>query len=129
MWESCALTKLWPKRYWPSSSCKIHPKSHNCVHSGPAWPGNVRELQNAVQFAIVKSNNQTIVPDDLPLELCQVRENALRRGPARKLDARSVQEALIKTGGNKARAARELGVGRATLYRFLSEKPDIVAKL
>jgi DNA-binding NtrC family response regulator len=94
-----------------------------------AWPGNVRELQNAVQFAIVKSKNKTITADDLPLELRQVKENALRRGPTRKLDARSVQEALIKTGGNKARAARELGVGRATLYRFLSENPDIAKKV
>jgi DNA-binding NtrC family response regulator len=94
-----------------------------------AWPGNVRELQNAVQFAIVKSNKQTITPDDLPLELRQVKENTLRRGPNRKLTARAVKEALIKTGGNKARAARELGVGRATLYRFLSENPDIVEKI
>ncbi len=94
-----------------------------------AWPGNVRELQNAVQFAIVKSNNQIIVSDDLPLELRQVKENALRRGPTRKLAARSVQEALIKTGGNKARAARELGVGRATLYRFLSENPDVAEEV
>lgn len=94
-----------------------------------AWPGNVRELQNAVQFAIVKSNNQTIAADDLPLEMRQIKEYALRRGSARKLAARSVQEALIKTGGNKSRAARELGVGRATLYRFLSENPDIAEKV
>jgi PAS domain S-box-containing protein len=90
-----------------------------------AWPGNVRELQNAVQFAIVRSNNRTIAADDLPLELRRVKEHALRRGPARKLAARSVRKALVKTGGNKARAARELGVGRATLYRFLNENPDV----
>lgn len=93
-----------------------------------AWPGNVRELQNSVQYAIVKSNRQTITADDLPLELRQLKENALRRGPTRKLTARAVQKALIKTGGNKARAARELGVGRATLYRFLSENPDVAGK-
>ena len=40
--------------------------------------------------------------------------------------AAAVQEALVKTGGNKARAARELGVGRATLYRFISEHPDVI---
>jgi len=33
---------------------------------------------------------------------------------------------LIKTGNNKARAARELNVGRATLYRFLSDHPEMV---
>ncbi|MBW1733826.1 MAG: hypothetical protein JRJ71_05475, partial [Deltaproteobacteria bacterium] len=31
---------------------------------------------------------------------------------------------LIKSGGNKAKAARLLGVGRATLYRFLSDLPN-----
>jgi transcriptional regulator of acetoin/glycerol metabolism len=36
----------------------------------------------------------------------------------------NVKTALIKTGGNKAKAARILGVGRATLYRFLADRPD-----
>ncbi len=89
-----------------------------------AWPGNVRELQNAVQFSIVKCNSQMITVNDLPLELQQFAGSAARRGPIRKLDAPSVQKALRKTAGNKARAARELGVGRATLYRFLNEHPE-----
>ena len=46
------------------------------------------------------------------------------RGASRKLDVENVKSALIKTGGNKAKAARVLGVGRATLYRFLAEYPD-----
>lgn len=41
-----------------------------------------------------------------------------------KLDAASVKKALEITGGNKAKAARYLGVGRATLYRFLEKFPD-----
>ena len=90
-----------------------------------AWPGNVRELQNAVQFAIVKSKNRKITQNDLPLELRSFQAPASRRGPTKKLDEDSVREALVKTGGNKARAAKVLGVGRATLYRFLSEKPDL----
>jgi DNA-binding NtrC family response regulator len=89
-----------------------------------AWPGNVRELQNAVQFAIVKSKGQVIRPDDLPLELRDLKSHAVRRGPVKKLDPQAVQDALSKTGGNKARAARELGVGRATLYRFIGENPQ-----
>jgi transcriptional regulator of acetoin/glycerol metabolism len=46
-------------------------------------------------------------------------------GPARgRLDVASVKAALTKTGGNKSKAARVLGVGRATLYRFLNNNAD-----
>ncbi|MBI5552126.1 MAG: sigma 54-interacting transcriptional regulator [Desulfobacterales bacterium] len=89
------------------------------------WPGNVRELQNAVQFALVKCDNKTITPADLPLELrpASTQNLAPRLERGRKLNVQAVQEALAKTAGNKARAARTLGVGRATLYRFLEENP------
>jgi PAS domain S-box-containing protein len=93
------------------------------------WPGNVRELQNTVQFAIVKCRGNTIQPEDLPLELRNFTVKKPKRGPAVKLDADAVKEALIKTGGNKVRAAKLLGVGRATLYRFLGKYPYIQNKL
>jgi sigma-54 dependent transcriptional regulator, acetoin dehydrogenase operon transcriptional activator AcoR len=84
------------------------------------WPGNVRELQNAVHFSLVKSKGRTIRPEDLPIELRRD-ETVAVPGPARKLDRDSVAAALKQSGGNKARAARLLGVGRATLYRFLED--------
>ena len=89
-----------------------------------AWPGNVRELQNAVQFSIFKCNGEVITAADLPMELRQLNSPQSRRGPSKKLDTISVREALRETGGNKARAARELGVGRATLYRFITDHPE-----
>lgn len=89
------------------------------------WPGNVRELENAVQFSIVRCKGTAILPSDLPMELGVVQEESVKRGPSRKLDAASVRESLVKTGGNKAKAARVLGVGRATLYRFLDEHPTL----
>ena len=42
-----------------------------------------------------------------------------------KLDTQSVKEAIKKTGGNKSKAARVLGVGRATLYRFLAQNEEL----
>ena len=90
------------------------------------WPGNVRELQNAIQFAIVKCDDKVITPEDLPMELRQLKVVPARTGRVRKLDVHSVRDALVKTGGNKAGAARELGVGRATLYRFLSDHADMI---
>ena len=86
------------------------------------WPGNVRELQNALHYALVKCKGRRIRAEDLPLEL---RAAKSRRGPMRKLNPEMVRAALDLTGGNKAKAARHLGVGRATLYRFLEEFPDV----
>ncbi len=93
------------------------------------WPGNVREIQNAVQFSIVTSKNRIILPSDLPIELKSVQAPSYQRGPSRKLDADIVRAAIRKAGGNKSKAARFLGVGRATLYRFLSDHREMLGKL
>ena len=95
------------------------------VMMGYSWPGNVRELQSALRFAIVKSRGAIIKPQDLPPELHESKTEPHLRGPSRKLNTESVKAALSHTGGNKAKAARILGVGRATLYRFLSDFPDV----
>jgi transcriptional regulator with PAS, ATPase and Fis domain len=95
------------------------------------WPGNVRELQNAIQFAFVKCGDDTIQVEDLPIELRELEAVCTRRGPSRKLNLDGVRSALIRSGGNKAKAAKFLCVGRATLYRFLAEHPELheIAKL
>ena len=90
------------------------------------WPGNIRELENAIQFAIVKCRGSEILPRDLPIELKDLTGMSHSRGPSKKLDIDSVKSALKQTGGNKAKAARLLGVGRATLYRFLADYPEAI---
>ena len=89
------------------------------------WPGNVRELQSALRFALIKSHGQLIQPDSLPLELKNYQYERSSSGPSRKLNLENVRAALIKSGGNKTRAASILCVGRATLYRFLADFPDV----
>ncbi|MDH3358443.1 MAG: sigma-54 dependent transcriptional regulator [Desulfobacteraceae bacterium] len=89
------------------------------------WPGNVRELQNAVQFAFVKCHDVELTPDNLPMELKDKRIHWAGCGSSTKLDIFLVKTTLEKTGGNKAKTARHLGVGRATLYRFLEDYPAI----
>ena len=88
------------------------------------WPGNVREIENALQYAVLKCKSGSIQPSHLPPALAEKsdsKDKGSRRGPKRKLDIESVREALEATDGNKSEAARRLGVGRATLYRFLSD--------
>ncbi|MEW5909566.1 MAG: sigma 54-interacting transcriptional regulator [Thermodesulfobacteriota bacterium] len=100
------------------------------------WPGNVRELQNTIQFAVVKCNGAEIGIHDLPLEFREFRiiRSSIYPGPeeknkagrekkAGKLTRERVESALKEAGGNRSKAARLLGVGRATLYRFLSTLP------
>ncbi len=89
------------------------------------WPGNIRELQSTIRYALIMARGDTILPRHLPAELLLGRETKPLRGPSKKLDSKNVKQALSMSGGNKAKAARNLGVGRATLYRFLSEHPDI----
>jgi len=90
------------------------------------WPGNVRQLQNAIQFALVKSRGEDIEPVHLPPDIIarftHARQMSKKPGRKKKLDRESVRQALRKAGGNKAKAARALGVSRATLYRFISEE-------
>jgi sigma-54 dependent transcriptional regulator, acetoin dehydrogenase operon transcriptional activator AcoR len=84
------------------------------------WPGNVRELQNAVHFALVRARGRVIDAIHLPSDVQQ----AAVAGKTCRLKADAVAAALDRCGGNKSRAARYLGVGRATLYRFLSASPE-----
>jgi PAS domain S-box-containing protein len=107
------------------------------------WPGNIRELQSMVYHALIKARGQRIRPSHLPPEIretlteaedppsAQTREAVppmeplpvARRGGGTKLAAQAVREALQAARGNKVKAAKLLGVGRATLYRFLDKNP------
>jgi PAS domain S-box-containing protein len=89
------------------------------------WPGNVRELQNAIHFALVKAQTGAIRSEHLPNEIRQITCMPLRPGPESKLTVEAVREALTRTGSNRSKAAKLLGVGRATLYRFLEKNPDV----
>ncbi len=89
------------------------------------WPGNVRELQNAIRYAIVKCRKDVIQPDDLPMEFINLKTVQTKRGSAKKLNKNIVSDAMTNSGGNKAKAARALGVARSTLYRFLDEYPGV----
>ena len=86
------------------------------------WPGNVRELRNAIEYAYVKCHAGVFGVEHLPAEITQADSlPATRPGPQPKLAKEDVLKALARAEGNKKKAAEILGVGRATLYRYLSQ--------
>ena len=90
------------------------------------WPGNVRELQHALEHGFVLSSGPTITLEHLPAEIA---DYAPEGGGAREaashpkisaLNSQDILNALIKTGWNKAKAARLLGISRPTLYQLIN---------
>jgi transcriptional regulator with GAF, ATPase, and Fis domain len=84
------------------------------------WPGNVREIENAVAFAVIKCRSKHVGAEHLPPEIRSSQRTPRRTGTI-PLTRAMIEAALQKTGGNRLRAARALGVGRATFYRKLAE--------
>jgi DNA-binding NtrC family response regulator len=85
------------------------------------WPGNVRELINALEYAVVTSEGDTIGLEDLPysaqapsgeglLEASPVEDGHLAR-----IEQSEIRRVLEQFGGNRTRAAEFLGINRKTL--------------
>jgi transcriptional regulator with PAS, ATPase and Fis domain len=85
-----------------------------------SWPGNVRELENAIERALVLGRGLVIRVEDLPDDLKQGLQEAPGPQHVRLLadmEREQIIKALRSVRGNKAAAARLLGVDRKTLYR------------
>jgi PAS domain S-box-containing protein len=85
------------------------------------WPGNVRELEHALEHAFVICHGGFITIDHLPSEIKAYHHSknpASAKNPSN--DIQDILRALEKTAGNKAKAARLLGISRRTIYRKLS---------
>ena len=87
-----------------------------------SWPGNVRELENVIERALVLGAGSRITLDDLPDKLRDRPSRSGRAGGRRLVDVE--REHIVRTlravSGNKAAAARVLGLSRKTLYRKLT---------
>jgi len=114
------------ERLAEESGCRTPPAlSENAARRllDHSWPGNVRELENSLRYALVKTPGGVIRSEHLPPSIAEAgREPGRKRaGRKRKLTPGQVRQALERARGNKAEAARLLGVGRSTLYRYVRE--------
>jgi transcriptional regulator of acetoin/glycerol metabolism len=86
------------------------------------WPGNVREIRSAVEFAVIHCAGAVIQPDDLPPEVFQPAESGGVIPADSLMDEQArFLKALDRSRGNRALAARLLGISRATFYRRLAD--------
>ncbi len=87
------------------------------------WPGNIRELQHALERAIIMSEENTLQPSDF-LFLVQKSESNdvdFSEFDLETVEKMMIQKAISKHAGNISKAAKSLGLTRASLYRRLEK--------
>jgi DNA-binding NtrC family response regulator len=88
------------------------------------WPGNIRELQHSVERAVIMSESNILEPNDFFLsqgddnKSDEINTNTLNLEETEKILIRKV---IDKYGGNISKAAKELGLTRASLYRRIEK--------
>ena len=131
-----ALTQLFLARHQNERTPPVHAIEEAAMLALKAydWPGNVRELEMVVLAAIlacgqdrvvrigelpanIRSNAPKFTPAAAPAPVADPDDNTIV--PLAELEKRAIAHALRVTGGNVTRAARALGIGRATMYRKL----------
>jgi DNA-binding NtrC family response regulator len=93
------------------------------------WPGNVRELQHVIERATIISENNTLQLEDFFFLADRPAESSngqsVSTSPAThnldEVEKDTVQKAMAKYEGNISKAAKELGLSRASLYRRLEK--------
>ena len=93
------------------------------ILSGYHWPGNVRELENTIERAVVIASTSNIQVHDLPAHIVAIGEErpslADQTLPQwiERLEVDMLKKTLLEFEGNISKAAKKLGIGRATIYR------------
>lgn len=94
-----------------------------------SWPGNVRELENTIERAVILCLGEQITPRELPPQMLPedfqqvaVHSSSTDGGLTLKdMEKETIRATLERTGGNKSRAAKLLGIARQTLLNKVKE--------
>jgi transcriptional regulator of acetoin/glycerol metabolism len=87
------------------------------------WPGNIRELRNVLERAILLSRGNPLTKEHFPgLDKTAFSQDLTNEFTnLKKLEELHINQALHKYNGNIEKAAKELGLSRATLYRKIKK--------
>jgi len=129
------LASFFLRQLFPEEILTLSPDDLDALRHYP-WPGNLRELEQVLHQAGLRARLGVIDLTDLPRALqsdtdvaATTRRPRRTRGldlpdnevvPLKDLERRAIEHALQLTHGNVTLAARQLGIGRATLYRRLA---------
>ena len=88
------------------------------------WPGNIRELQHAIERAVIMSDKNTLMSEDFFFlsQTGDVSDEQLHESlDLDEVEKSTIRKAINKHNGNISKAAKELGLTRASLYRRLEK--------
>jgi two-component system, NtrC family, response regulator HydG len=85
------------------------------------WPGNVRELQHAIERAVIMSENTELSKHDFLFAIKKEQPDKKDVLNLDDMERNAILNAIDKHQGNLSKVARELGVGRTTLYRKMTK--------
>jgi len=89
------------------------------------WPGNIRELENRIKKGVLLADGVELTPNDLDLDDAQLVGRVLPLAEAREAwQRRYIDEVLALNGGNRTKAARDLGVDPRTIFRHVAQGRD-----
>lgn len=86
-----------------------------------SWPGNLRELNNVVKRAVLLTRGNKITTTELTQAMGQIRTDNVLQLHDEDTERQRIITALQQTNGNKAKAARLLGVDRKTIYNKIEK--------
>ena len=86
-----------------------------------SWPGNLRELNNVVKRAVLLTRGNKITTTELTQAMGQIRTDNVLQLHDEDTERQRIITALQQTNGNKAKAARILGVDRKTIYNKIEK--------
>ncbi len=121
--DIAGLVEYFSKRLSPRVPKRFTAAALSCLERYP-WPGNVRELRNVVERISLLARSDEVRTEDLPEEIQDPDRRRLEPATEshlslKDIERRHIARVLDRVEGNKAEAARRLGITKATLYRKL----------